>query len=185
MVVDVLRRHAMVLSGVCLAALAAVSWTSARAETKDVKLMMDWIIQGTHAPFFIAQKNGYFSKEGVTIDAIDAGKGATNVAVAVASGAYQFGWVDLPSMIRFNAMNPSSPLIAVYISFDNTPLAVITRADAGIRTPADLNGKKIAGGPGTAVPGPPAIFLPLRSAGLRMPASARVITASGVSSKLI
>ncbi|HEX3505337.1 MAG TPA: ABC transporter substrate-binding protein [Xanthobacteraceae bacterium] len=163
MVVDVLRRHAknpraLVLStfvgGLCLALLGAVTdsmWNGARAESKDVKLMMDWIIQGTHAPFFIAQKNGYFTKAGVTVDAIDAGKGATNVAVSVASGAYQFGWVDLPSMIRFNAMNPSSPLIAVYISFDDTPLAVVTRADAGIRRPADLNGKKIAGGPGTAV----------------------------------
>src|SRR5580692_4273700 len=85
MVVDVLRRHAMVLGGVCLALLAAIAWTStwtsARAGSKDVKLMMDWIIQGTHAPFFIAQKNGYFAKEGVTVDTIDAGKGATNVAV--------------------------------------------------------------------------------------------------------
>ena len=161
MVVDVVRRHArglsaVVLVGLCLAAAGAFTvadsmWNGARAETKNVKLMMDWIIQGTHAPFFIAQKNGYFSKAGVTVDAIDAGKGATNVAVAVASGAYQFGWVDMPSMIRFNAMNPSSPLIAVYISFDDTPLAVVTRADAGIRKPADLNGKKIAGGPGTAV----------------------------------
>jgi NitT/TauT family transport system substrate-binding protein len=71
--------------------------------------------------------------------------------VSVAGGAYQFGWVDMPSMIRFNAMNPSSPLLAVYISFDDSPLALITRKDAGIKTPADLNGKKIAGGPGTAV----------------------------------
>jgi NitT/TauT family transport system substrate-binding protein len=125
--------------------------SAARAETKNVKIMMDWIIQGTHAPFFIAQKKGYFKDAGVTVDTIDAGKGATNVAVSVAGGAYQFGWVDLPSMIRFNAMNPSSPLIGVYISFDDTPLAVVTRADAGIRKPADLDGKKIAGGPGTAV----------------------------------
>ena len=124
---------------------------TAHAETKNVKLMMDWIIQGTHAPYFDAWKKGYFKKNGVIVDAIDPGKGATNVAVAVAGGAYQFGWVDLPSMIRFNAKNPSSPLVAVYISFDNTPLAVITRKDAGIRKPADLNGKKIAGGPGTAV----------------------------------
>jgi NitT/TauT family transport system substrate-binding protein len=113
--------------------------------------MLDWIIQGTHAPFFIAQKKGYFKDAGVTVDAIDAGKGATNVAVSVASGAYDFGWVDLPSMIRFNAMNPASPLIGVYISFDDSPLAIVTRADAGIRKPADLDGRKIAGGPGTAV----------------------------------
>jgi NitT/TauT family transport system substrate-binding protein len=123
----------------------------AAAETKNVKIMMDWIIQGTHAPYFVALDKGYFKSEGVTVDALDAGKGATNVAVSVAGGAYQFGWVDLPTMIKFNAQNPASALIAVYVSFDQTPLAVITRKDAGIRKPADLDGKKIAGGPGVAV----------------------------------
>jgi len=113
--------------------------------------MMDWIIQGTHAPFFVALDKGYFKQEGVTVDTIDAGKGATNVAVSVAGGAYHFGWVDLPTMIKFNAQNPAAPLIAVYVSFEQTPLALITRKDAGIRTPADLDGKKIAGGPGVAV----------------------------------
>ena len=130
---------------------AAVSGAGAGAETKNVKIMMDWIIQGTHAPFFVAQDKGYFKAEGVTVDAIDAGRGATNVAVSVAGGVYQFGWVDLPSMIRFNAANPASPLLAVYMSFDKSPLAVITRKSAGIRKPSDLDGKKIAGGPGTAV----------------------------------
>ena len=130
---------------------AVVSVVAAKAETKNVKIMMDWIIQGTHAPFFVAQDKGYFKAEGVIVDTIDAGKGATNVAVAVAGGVYQFGWVDLPSMIRFNAANPASPLLAVYVSFDQSPLAVITRKSAGIRKPIDLDGKKIAGGPGTAV----------------------------------
>src|SRR5882757_5679133 len=123
----------------------------ARADVKNVKITLDWIIQGTHAPFFIAQEKGYFKSGGVTVDAIDAGNGATNVAVKVAGGAYQFGWVDIPSMILFNAKNPTTPLIAVYVSFDTSPLAFITRKSAGIRQPADLDGKKIAGGPGTAV----------------------------------
>lgn len=130
---------------------AALPVAAAHAETKNVKIMMDWIIQGTHAPFFVAQDKGYFKAAGVTVDAIDAGRGATNVAVSVAGGVYQFGWVDLPSMIRFNAANPGSPLVAVYMSFDESPLAVITRKSAGIRKPIDLDGKKIAGGPGTAV----------------------------------
>lgn len=130
---------------------SVLSVVAAGAETKNVKIMMDWIIQGTHAPFFVAQDKGYFKAAGVTVDAIDAGRGATNVAVSVAGGVYQFGWVDLPSMIRFNAANPGSPLVAVYMSFDESPLAVITRKSAGIRKPIDLDGKKIAGGPGTAV----------------------------------
>jgi NitT/TauT family transport system substrate-binding protein len=131
--------------------LALFSAPAARAEVASVKIMMDWIIQGTHAPFFIAQERGYYKFAGVTVDTIDAGKGATNVAVSVASGVYQFGWVDMPTMIKFNAQNPASALIAVYVSFDETPLAIITRKDAGIRKPADLDGKKIAGGPGIAV----------------------------------
>jgi NitT/TauT family transport system substrate-binding protein len=122
----------------------------AQAQSKDVRVMMDWLIQGTHAPFFVAEKKGYYKAEGLNV-AIDSGKGATNVAVAVAGGAYQFGMVDLPSLINFNASNPRTPLVAVYLYFDSNPLAIVSRKSAGIKTPADLNGKKIAGGPGTAV----------------------------------
>src|SRR5258707_13595594 len=130
----------------------------AHAEVKNVKISLDWVIQGTHAPFFVAQDKGYFKAEGITVDAIDKGNGATNVAVTVASGAYQYGWVDMPSMILFNAKNPSTPLIAVYVSFDQTPLAFITRKSAGTRTQTDLNGTKIAGGPGPAVHDPASIL---------------------------
>jgi NitT/TauT family transport system substrate-binding protein len=128
-----------------------LSATNAPAESTNVKIMMDWVIGSTHAPFFIAQEKGYYKANGVTVDSIDAGKGATNVAVSVAGGVYQFGWVDLPSMIRFNAQNPASPLIAVYMSFDETPSCIVTLKSAGLKTPKDLDGKKLAGGPGTAV----------------------------------
>jgi NitT/TauT family transport system substrate-binding protein len=130
--------------------LALTPFSPARAEQSNVKIMMDWIIGSTHTPFLIAREKGYFKDAGVTVEAIDPGKGATNVAVAVAGGAYQFGWVDMPSMIVFNAKNPASALVAVYISFEQTPLAVFTRKDANIHKPADLDGKKIAGKPGTA-----------------------------------
>jgi NitT/TauT family transport system substrate-binding protein len=124
--------------------------TNASAETTNVKIMMDWVIGSTHAPFFIAQDKGYYKANGVTVDSIDAGRGATNVAVSVAGGAYQFGWVDLPSMILFNAQNPTSPLIAVYMSFDDTPLCVVTLTSTSLKTPKDLDGRKIVGAPGTA-----------------------------------
>jgi NitT/TauT family transport system substrate-binding protein len=154
-----LCRMALALGLVLLGGLAA------RAEVSNVKITLDWIVQGTHAPFFIAQEKGYFKAAGVSVDAIDAGNGATNVAVKVAGGAYQFGWVDIPSMILFNAKNPSTPLIAVYVSFDTSPLAFITRKSAGIRKPADLEGKKIAGGPGTAVHDTASILFKAANAG--------------------
>ena len=109
----------------CLAATMALGAAPAGAQKKDVKMMLDWIVQGTHAPFFVAKEKGYFKEGGLDVG-IEAGRGATNVAVIVAGGAYDFGWVDLPTMIKFNAQNPGSPLIATYISFDDTPLAIIT-----------------------------------------------------------
>ncbi len=126
-----------------------VAVSSAQAATKDVRMMMDWLVQGTHAPFIAADAKGYFKDEGLNVQ-IDSGKGATNVAVSVASGTYQFGLVDLPAMVNFDAHNPATPLIAVYMYFGRTPLAIISRRSAAIRTPKDLDGKKIAGGPGTA-----------------------------------
>ena len=122
----------------------------ALAQSRDVKVMLDWIVQGSHAPFFVAQDKGFYKQNGLNVS-IDAGKGATNTAINVASDVYQFGWVDMPTMIKFNSENPNTPLIAVYVSFDETPLAVLTLKSKNIRTPADLDGKKIAGGPGTAV----------------------------------
>ncbi len=145
-----LGRRTLLTGVACLAVSAFAFAAPAQAQTKDVKIGLDWIIQGTHAPFVIAQQKGYFKDAGVNVTALDPGKGATNVAISVASGAYDFGWVDLPSMINFNAKNPNSQLIAVYISFDASPLAVIANAAAGIRHPRDLNGKKIAGGSGGA-----------------------------------
>jgi len=122
----------------------------ALAQSRDIKVMLDWIVQGSHAPFFVAQDKGFYKQNGLNVS-IDAGKGATNTAINVASDVYQFGWVDMPTMIKFNSENPNTPLIAVYVSFDETPLAVLTLKSKNIRTPADLDGKKIAGGPGTAV----------------------------------
>jgi NitT/TauT family transport system substrate-binding protein len=82
---------------------------------------------------------------------VDPGAGATNVAVSVAGGAYQFGMVDMPTVVKFDAENPNTPLTGVYMYFDDSPLAIVSRKSTGIRTPQDLQGKRIAGGPGIAV----------------------------------
>ena len=116
---------------------------------KDIKIVLDWLIQGTHAPWIVAKEKGYFAAEGLNVQ-IDAGKGGTNTAINTASGVYQFGYVDMVTMINFNANNPSTPLQEVYIAFDETPLTVVVSKASGITSPKDLNGRKIGGGPGTA-----------------------------------
>lgn len=139
-----------VYSHLMLVGLLACSVAPAQAAPTPVSLTLDWIVQGTHAPFFVAEQSGAFARENLAVK-IDPGSGGTNICVNVAGGAYQFGLVDLPTMIKFDAQNPQTPLVAVYMYFDDSPLAIISHKSAGIVTPADLQGKRIAGGPGITV----------------------------------
>ncbi|MGB9386251.1 MAG: ABC transporter substrate-binding protein, partial [Pseudolabrys sp.] len=72
-------RRAVALTAVLFLGLSASHVSAQAPEKKDIKVMMDWIIQGTHAPFFVAQQKGYYKDAGLNVQ-IDAGKGATNVA---------------------------------------------------------------------------------------------------------
>jgi NitT/TauT family transport system substrate-binding protein len=137
-----------------VAALAAVTLAAAPAasqsvEKKDVTFMLDWTISGTHAPFFIPQEKGYYKKNGLNVR-IDRGTGAANTAANVASGVYDFGWADIATMIGFNAQNPDKELTLVYVSFQESPLAVMSLKKNNIHKLEDLQGKIVGDQPGSA-----------------------------------
>ena len=52
---------------------------------------------------------------------------------------------DIAALMEFHANNPTAPNkpIAVMMVYNNTPAAVLALKKSGIRTPADLNGKKL------------------------------------------
>ncbi len=144
----------------CLAAfsflLAALSLSGTAhgqaLEQPNLKLMLDWAVQGTHAPFFLAEKRGYFKQEGFQSVAIDRGNGAGAVINAVAGGAYHMGLSDMPVLVKFNAQNPARALTAFYMYFDETPLCLVSLSDKNpIRIAADLNGKRVAAPAGAAI----------------------------------
>jgi NitT/TauT family transport system substrate-binding protein len=63
----------------------------------------------------------------------------------VASGTYDMGFADLAALMEFHANNPTAPNkpVAVMMVYNNTPAAVLALKKSGIKTPADLNGKKL------------------------------------------
>jgi NitT/TauT family transport system substrate-binding protein len=134
---------------VAVAMTAAVPAMGQGVEKKNVSLMLDWTISGTHAPFFIALDKGYYKDEGLNVR-IDRGTGAGNTAANVASGVYDFGWADVPTMIGFDAKNPEKLLTLVYISFQDSPLAVLSLKKSGIKKLKDLQGKTVGDMPGSA-----------------------------------
>lgn len=125
-------------------AAVAASAFAQQVESPTVKVMLDWTVQGTHAPFFVAEKKGYFKEEGLTVQ-IDRGTGAGNTANAVAGGAYDIGYVDMAVVVKHNAINPGRTLQSYYVAFDQTPIAFVSlKSKANILKPQDLDGKRVA-----------------------------------------
>lgn len=141
-------------AGCVVAFLCLLSVRPASADTVEqpnLAVMLDWVIQGTHAPFFVADEKGYYKQEGLTVR-LDPGKGAGTVCSTVAGGVYPIGYADVPTIVQFNAQNPPDKgLMVVYVSFDETPLALVGLKKSGIRTVADIDGKRLAAPANSAI----------------------------------
>ena len=122
----------------------AASFASASAQTTPVKFQLDWRFEGPSAFFLLPAAKGYFkdAKLDVTVDAGNGSGGAVN---RVASGAYDMGFADLAALMEFHANNPDAPNkpVAVMMVYNNTPASVMALKKSGIKTPADLSGKKL------------------------------------------
>ena len=122
----------------------AAGFTTASAQTTPLKFQLDWRFEGPSAFFLVPAAKGYFkdAKLDVTVDAGNGSGGAVN---RVASGAYDMGFADLAALMEFHANNPDAPNkpVAVMMVYNNTPASVMALKKSGIKTPADLSGKKL------------------------------------------
>jgi len=125
--------------------LAAASlFGQAQAQTTSIKFQLDWRFEGPSALFLTPVAKGYFKAAGLDV-AVDAGNGSGGTVTRVASGAYDMGFADLAALMEFHANNPDAPNkpVAVMMVYNDTPASVMALKKSGIKTPADLNGKKL------------------------------------------
>jgi NitT/TauT family transport system substrate-binding protein len=137
-----------------LAALLAVptlvlAQTQTQTQTQTpIKFQLDWRFEGPAALFLASQAKGYYKAAGLDVS-IDAGNGSGGTVTRVASGTYDIGFADMAALMEFHANNPdaTNKPVAVLMVYNNTPAAVLALKKTGIKTPADLSGKKL-GAPG-------------------------------------
>ncbi|MFP3710652.1 ABC transporter substrate-binding protein, partial [Paraburkholderia sp. SIMBA_009] len=90
--------------------------TGAHAET-PVKFTLDWKFEGPAAGFLLALDKGYFKAEGLDVT-IDSGNGSVEAIPRVATGAYQMGFGDINSVMKFLDEDPSQKIKAVYMVYE-------------------------------------------------------------------
>ena len=125
-----------------LVMLLAAMLTGAASAQTAIKFSLDFDFEGPSAPFLLPLDKGYYKAEGLDVS-IDTAANSLEPISRVASGAYDMGFGDINSLIKFRDANPGMPIKAVFVLYNRPPFAIIGRKSRGISTPKDLEGKKL------------------------------------------
>ncbi|SFV30305.1 NitT/TauT family transport system substrate-binding protein [Devosia crocina] len=127
--------------------LGSLAFSMPAVAQSDVKLTLDWRFEGPAAGFLLAQDKGYFAEEGLNVT-IDTGNGSVEAIPRVATGAYQFGFGDINSLIKFLDEDSSQPVKAIMMVYDKPVFSVIGRKSQGVtEDPKSLEGKTLGAPP--------------------------------------
>jgi NitT/TauT family transport system substrate-binding protein len=128
-----------------LALLGVLAWLAAPVApargADKVTLQMNWFHLADHSPFYLARKKGHFAAEGIDLTLVR-GSGSGDAAKKVDLRQAEVGIADTPTVLT--AISKGADLVIVGIVFDKAGNNAFFYKDAGIRTPKDLTGKKVA-----------------------------------------
>ncbi|MEN8654443.1 ABC transporter substrate-binding protein [Streptomyces sp. 21So2-11] len=149
------RRLLIGLVPLMLVATAACGDDGAGTSTSDsgkkldkVTLTLNWYPYGEHAPFYYGKQKKIFEKHGIDLT-IRAGQGSQKTVQATAAGQSDFGWADTPAVLA--GVDQGIKVKSLGVFLQTTPASVQFFSAQGVRTPADLKGKTIAGTAGDAL----------------------------------
>lgn len=108
-------------------------------ELTPIRLPMGFIADPQYAPFYVAQEKGYFTEEGLDIE-FDYSPETDGMAL-VGANEVPFAIVSGEQVILARAQ--SLPVVYVMEWFQRFPIAVISKASAGIESPQDLAGREV------------------------------------------
>ncbi|HEX4826881.1 MAG TPA: ABC transporter substrate-binding protein [Xanthobacteraceae bacterium] len=127
------------VTGLLLASAAAQPAFSQAAEKLTVRFT--WKLKGEYAPLFVALDKGYYRAEGLDVDLAE-GSGAQTVLKLLASGNEKFGYG--PAVSAAQAVSQGLPLKVVALYQTKAPMGVISFPEVPLKSPKDLEGKRLA-----------------------------------------
>lgn len=143
-------RLAAVAAGALTLVAAGCSSESESGDTKDlipVSLMLNGPGAGSSAGFMYAKELGLYEAVGLDVK-IDESAGSAIAADALAAGQYDFAFSNAPTVMLTASKGGKIKIVSVI--HQNNGFSIISLTETGIRTIADLEGKRVGASPGTA-----------------------------------
>lgn len=121
----------------------------ARAEgSKQAALVLQWQPQAQFAGFYVAKEKGFYQDAGVDLKLIPGGPDVV-ASKLLAEGRAQFATMFLATGIQRRAgasqrgNKEGLPVVLLAQLVQRSALMLITRADSSVKTPRDLDGKRV------------------------------------------
>jgi len=130
----------MTISKLVLAALAGVALGVSPAAAQKLTFTLNWVAGGDHAPYFYAQKMGWYKDAGLDVD-FETGRGSAASAQKVGAGTSQLGLSDMAGVLLFRGKG--ADLVGVMNVYANSAQGLYWLKSSGITGIKDLAGKKI------------------------------------------
>ena len=122
-------------------AVMVVTGCGKRAQDRTkITLVLNWLPNGSHAPYYVAKEKGYYGEEGIDAEILE-GSGSGNAVKVVGSGAQTFGVASGESVVKGRSVG--IPVVAIAVFHQKSPVCLFSLKKTGITKPEDLVGKKM------------------------------------------
>jgi NitT/TauT family transport system substrate-binding protein len=122
-------------------ALATGQEEGAAKELETITFRMNWKFTGPHAVYLLGKDLGFYEEEGIDLQVME-GNGSVTTGQLIGNKSDDFGLADATALVPI--MSKGLPIKCVAMITPTSALAVVARADSGIRNMKDLEGKKLA-----------------------------------------
>lgn len=135
------RKVVLIMLGMAIALSACASPGSAdeAGTLMKIRLPMGYIPNIQYAPFYVAAEKGYFKEAGIEVE-FDY-KFETDGVALVGAGELPFAVVSGEQVLLARAKGVPVTYVAAW--YQQYPVSVVAKSEAGVLVPQDLKGKKI------------------------------------------